>query len=130
MAHQVQKHPQNPTPSLYHYGLIKILIENELYTRDDSWGDFLNRNVFVPPPNSAIPISTDHSEPHMSPQHYDHSEPYPSPQCQSQKRKIKRTVNKTLPVPTRHFTRSMVNTTAPMPQPTITTYDIISFSRR
>jgi hypothetical protein len=33
----------------------------------------------MPPPNSAIPISTDHSEPHMYPQHYDHSKPYPSP---------------------------------------------------
>jgi len=37
MSQGVQENSTNPHHSLYHYGLIKLLIEDELKFRNDSW---------------------------------------------------------------------------------------------
>jgi hypothetical protein len=46
MSQGVQENSTNPHHSLYHYGLIKLLIEDELKFRNDSWDSFLVRNAF------------------------------------------------------------------------------------
>lgn len=48
MPHRDQKNFRNPYNSLYHYVLIKLLLEYELNLRHDSWSDFLRCNGFIP----------------------------------------------------------------------------------
>jgi len=47
MSEKVQKTTTNPCSSLYHYFLIKILVEDELNIRHDSWANFLSWNGFI-----------------------------------------------------------------------------------
>lgn len=44
MSTTVQKHIGNIDPHLYHHGLIKILIEDQLKKNKDTWEQFLMRN--------------------------------------------------------------------------------------
>lgn len=44
MSATIQKHVGNIEPHLYHHGLIKILIEEQLKTKNDTWEKFLVRN--------------------------------------------------------------------------------------
>jgi hypothetical protein len=44
MALTIQKSSRNVEQSLYHYGLVKILIIAKLQQLDDTWDDFLVRN--------------------------------------------------------------------------------------
>ena len=46
MSATVQKHVGNIEPHLYHHGLIRILIEEQLKTKNDTWEKFLVRNHF------------------------------------------------------------------------------------
>ena len=46
MSATVQKHVGNIEPHIYHHGLIKILIEEQLKIRKDTWEKFLIRNHF------------------------------------------------------------------------------------
>ena len=46
MCATVQKHVGNIEPHLYNHGLIKILIEEQLKTKNDTWDKFLVRNHF------------------------------------------------------------------------------------
>ena len=41
MASQVRKNLENPTHSLYHHGLIKILVLAELKNKDQVWEQFV-----------------------------------------------------------------------------------------
>jgi hypothetical protein len=52
MSRRVQKHSGNPYNSLYHHGLIKILIEDELRLRRDNWDNFVTRIRGLPSPRS------------------------------------------------------------------------------
>lgn len=47
MSQKLQKTHENPYINPYHYSLIKILIEDELNIRNDSWDKFLDQNVFA-----------------------------------------------------------------------------------
>jgi len=49
MSTTVQKHIGNIDPHLYHHGLIKILIEDQLKKNKDTWEQFLMRNYFQEP---------------------------------------------------------------------------------
>ena len=53
MSRQVHKHSGNPYNSLYHHGLIKILIEDELHVRRDTWDNFVNRIQCLSSPGSC-----------------------------------------------------------------------------
>ena len=44
MSKTIQKHKGNEDRSLYHFGLIKILIESELQRRGKTWKEFLIDN--------------------------------------------------------------------------------------
>jgi len=58
MSTTVQKHIGNIDPHLYHHGLIKILIEDQLKKNKDTWEQFLMRNYFQEPseaPESSTP---------------------------------------------------------------------------
>jgi len=46
MSTTVQRNMGNIEPHLYHHGLIKILIEEQLKTKKDTWEKFLIRNHF------------------------------------------------------------------------------------
>jgi len=50
MSTTVQKNIDDVEPHLYHHGLIKILVENHLKEREDTWEKFLVRNFFQDPP--------------------------------------------------------------------------------
>lgn len=43
---------------LYHHGLIKVLVENHLKEREDTWEKFLVRNFFQDPPEAPEGSST------------------------------------------------------------------------
>ena len=49
MSTTVQKNIDDVKPHLYHHGLIKILVENQLKKRKDTWEKFLVRNFFQDP---------------------------------------------------------------------------------
>ena len=55
MSRRVQKHSSNPYNSLYHHGLVKILIEDELHLWKDSWVNLVERIQGIP--SSANPHS-------------------------------------------------------------------------
>ena len=54
MSAAVQKHVGNIEPHLYHHGLIKILIEEQLKIRKDTWEKFLIRNHFEEAPETSV----------------------------------------------------------------------------
>jgi hypothetical protein len=47
MDKRIQENPKNIHCSLYHHGLVKIIIMEELKQRSDDWDMFLSRNGFV-----------------------------------------------------------------------------------
>jgi len=47
MAKRVHANPKNVHRTIYHHGLIKILIVEELKKRGDNWDAFLSRNRFI-----------------------------------------------------------------------------------
>jgi len=53
MSFTVQKHVGNIEPHLYHHGLIKILIEDQLKKNKDTWGQFLTKNYFQEPSEAS-----------------------------------------------------------------------------
>jgi len=53
MSITIQKHIGNIEPHLYHHGLIKILIENQLKKTKDTWEQFLIRNYFQEPSEAS-----------------------------------------------------------------------------
>ena len=55
MLRRVQKHFGNPYNNIYHHGLVKILIEDELHFQKDSWVNFVERIRGLP--SSANPHS-------------------------------------------------------------------------
>jgi len=58
MSTTVQKHIGNIEPHLYHHGLVRILIEDQLKKNKDTWEQFLVRNYFQEPfeaPESSTP---------------------------------------------------------------------------
>ena len=61
MSRWVQKHSGNPYNSLYHHGLIKILVEDELCIHKDTWDNLLKRVQGLPsseiPPSPHIQVS-------------------------------------------------------------------------
>ena len=78
MSRRVQKHSSNPYNSIYHHGLVKILIEDELHLRKDSWVNFVERIHGLP--SSANPHSP---HIHVSPQHEGHElEIVPDPELE------------------------------------------------
>ena len=46
MCSIVQRNPRNIEPHLYHHGLVKILVEEQLKAKRDTWDRFLVRNHF------------------------------------------------------------------------------------
>jgi len=46
MCSIVQRNPRNIEPHLYHHGLVKILVEEQLKAKRDTWERFLIRNHF------------------------------------------------------------------------------------
>ena len=56
MSKTIQKQKGNEDKSLYHFGLIKILIEHELQRRGKTWKEFLAAN--------QIKDEEDKEEPH------------------------------------------------------------------
>jgi len=58
MSTTVQKNLDDVEPHLYHHGLIKILVENQLKERRDTWEQFLIRNFFQDPPKIPEGSST------------------------------------------------------------------------
>ena len=50
MSTTVQKNIDDVEPHLYHHGLIKILVENHLKERENTWEKFLVSNFFQDPP--------------------------------------------------------------------------------
>lgn len=58
MSTTVQKNICDVKPHLYHHGLIKILVENHLKERKDTWVKFLVRNFFQDPPEVPEGSST------------------------------------------------------------------------
>ena len=53
MSITVQKHVGNIEPHLYHHGLIKILIEEQLKKSKDTWDQFLTKNYFQEPAEAS-----------------------------------------------------------------------------
>jgi hypothetical protein len=47
MSMSIQKQTRNEEKSLYHYGLIKMLIVHQLQEHDITWEQFLLRNRFI-----------------------------------------------------------------------------------
>ena len=43
----VKRNNQNPQNSLYHHGLVKLLVEIELCKRNRRWDQFLRENAFI-----------------------------------------------------------------------------------
>ena len=43
----VRRNIQNPQGSLYHHGLVKMLVEFELYKINKTWDQFLGENAFI-----------------------------------------------------------------------------------
>ena len=58
MLRRVQKHSGNLYNRLYHHGLVKILIEDELHLRKDGWVNFVERI-------QGLPSSTNPHSPHI-----------------------------------------------------------------
>ena len=58
MSTTVQKNIGDIEPHLYHHGLVRILIEDQLKKNKDTWEQFLVRNYFQEPseaPESSTP---------------------------------------------------------------------------
>jgi hypothetical protein len=53
MALTIQHSPRSLERSLFHFGLVKILVEARLQEKNDNWGQFLVRNHFVEAPAQA-----------------------------------------------------------------------------
>jgi len=53
MSITVQKHIGNIEPHLYHHGLVKFLIEDQLKNNKDTWEQFLIRNYFQEPSEAS-----------------------------------------------------------------------------
>ena len=69
MSSQVQKNTKNPTSSLHHYGLIKLLVCEELKSRNITWEAFLAKNLSGSPRDGSPPLvdtSTNLSSPRSS----------------------------------------------------------------
>ena len=65
MPRRVQKHPGNPYNSIYHHGLVKILIADEIHLRKDSWVNFVERirgSPSSPNPHSPHILLSPYSE--------------------------------------------------------------------
>ena len=61
MSTTVQKNIGDIEPHLYHHGLVRILIEDQLKKKKDTWDRFLVRNYFQEPseaPESGTPKTT------------------------------------------------------------------------
>lgn len=58
----MQNNIDDVEPHLYHHGLIKILIENQLKEREDTWENFLVRKFFQDPPKVPEGSSTKKSK--------------------------------------------------------------------
>lgn len=54
MAFNIQRNYRNVDRNLSHFGLIKIMVEEELQLRGDNWEDFLLRNHFKEAPKEMI----------------------------------------------------------------------------
>jgi hypothetical protein len=62
MSKFYQRQNPNPESSLFHHGLIRILVNAQLLKTRDNWQSFLFRNRFVPFPSepiSCLPLSND-----------------------------------------------------------------------
>ena len=116
MSQKVRKISQNPHHSLYHYGLIRILIEDELVLRNEDWNNFLKQNGFILVDN--IPIENKKSEEHLETEgigQIDENQGtknfFPSYPKKSRKRKLAQSVEETpiekAPVGYKRITRSM-----------------------
>ena len=46
--HKFRKNPRSPYSNIYHHDFIKIMIEDEVTLRNDSWFNILNKNGFNP----------------------------------------------------------------------------------
>ena len=46
MAKAIQKHDEDTTTSLFHYGLVKIILINELQKQNLTWQQFVIHNEF------------------------------------------------------------------------------------
>ena len=55
MSSQVQKNTKNPTSSLHHYGLIKLLVREELKSKKVTWEVFLAKNLSGSPKDGSPP---------------------------------------------------------------------------
>ena len=47
MSSAIKKGPKNIGRSLFHHGLVRILVERELSKQNRSWDDFLEQNGFL-----------------------------------------------------------------------------------
>jgi hypothetical protein len=55
MCSIVQRNPRNIEPHLYHHGLVKILVEEQLKAKRDTWERFLVRNHFEEAGEASVP---------------------------------------------------------------------------
>jgi hypothetical protein len=54
MSSQVKKNEKNPSKSLYHHGLVIILIIEELSKRNEMWESFIGQNKFDKQPGEMV----------------------------------------------------------------------------
>jgi hypothetical protein len=43
----VKRNSRNPQNSLYHHGLVKLLVESKLRKKNKTWDQFLGENAFI-----------------------------------------------------------------------------------
>jgi hypothetical protein len=55
MSKMVRRNSQNPQSSLYHHGLVKMLVEAELRKINKTWDQFLGENAFI----DQIPVAVE-----------------------------------------------------------------------
>ena len=55
MCSIVQRNPRNIEPHLYHHGLVKMLVEEQLKAKRDTWEIFLVRNHFEEAGETSVP---------------------------------------------------------------------------
>ena len=55
MSSIVQRNPRNIEPHLYHHGLVKMLVEEQLKAKRDTWERFLVRNHFEEAGETSVP---------------------------------------------------------------------------
>ena len=58
MSTTIQKHIGNIEPHLYHHGLVRILIEDQLKKNKDTWEQFLVRNYFQGPSEALVKLGS------------------------------------------------------------------------